>query len=372
MKKLFTAMIAAMLMAGCAQQKPAEPAETAVPEETPTAVPEETAQPQETALSEIPGGWTVNTDFNTQMADYDMIRMGTALEEFVGAGYTPVQVIATQVVNGTNYAYLAMGQTVTADPISNYYVLTINETPSGEVSLLNIKKIDITDIKTKDSNETLLGGWQATGTGKPGMLPGEEAQASFDKACESLEEGLMLNPVVLFGTQIAAGTNYAALCRGRHDGEDEYTLYVTKWFSSVDGSSEITSNELFDIGYYTTPSIEGEPIVGEWELTKVEAAAPGEEAKFMEPESNASLYGDPAYYVFNEDGTGTLNVIEGNNTESIEGTWTVDAGVYTFTRDGDEELSVVYDAESDRLIRVFKDDSAGAPYSEIKFFYTRR
>ena len=99
---------------------------------------------------------------------------------------------------------------------------------------------------------------------------------------------------------------------------------------------------------------------------------PGEEAKFMEPESNASLYGDPAYYVFNEDGTGTLNVIEGNNTEGLEGTLTVDAGVYTFTRDGDEELSVVYDVESDSLIRVYKDDSAGAPYSEIKFFYTRR
>ncbi len=372
MKKLFTAMIAAMLMAGCAQQKPAEPAETAVPEPTETTVPEETAQPQETALAEIPGGWTVNTDFNTQMGDYDLVRMETALEEFVGAGYTPVQVIATQVVNGTNYAYLAMGQTVTVDPISNYYVIVINETPNNEISLLNIKKIDITDIKTKDSNPVLLGGWQATGTGKPGMLPGQDAQESFDKACESLEEGLMLNPVVLLGTQIAAGTNYAALCRGRRDGEDDYTLYVTKWFSSVDGTSEITSNELFDIEYYTTPSIEGEPVVGEWELTKVTAAAPGGEAEFMDPESNASMYGDPSYYVFNEDGTGSLNVIEGSETATIEGTWTVDAGVYTFTRDGDEDLSVVYDAETDTLVRVLKDDSADAQYSEIRFVYTRR
>ncbi len=367
-------MIAAMLMAGCAQQKPAETAETAVPEPTATAeaVPEETAQPQETALAEIPGGWTVNTDFNTLMADYDLVRMGTALEGFVGAGYTPVQVIATQVVNGTNYAYLAMGQTITGDPISNYYVLTINESSSNEVSLLNIKKIDLADIKTKDSNEALLGSWQATGTGKPGMLPGMEAQESFDKACESLEEGLMLNPVVLLGTQVAAGTNYAALCRARRDGEDEYTLYVTKWFNSVDGTSEITSNELFDIEYYTTPSIEGEPVVGEWELTKVTAAAPGGDLEFMDPESNASLYGDRAFYVFNEDGTGSLNVIEGSDTAGIEGTWTVDAGEYTFTRDGVEDLSVVYDAETDTLVRVLKDDSADAQYAEIRFIYTRR
>ncbi|MCR5450901.1 MAG: lipocalin family protein [Solobacterium sp.] len=372
MKKLFTAMIAAMLMAGCAQQKPAEPAETAVPEATATAVPEETAKTEETALAEIPGGWTVNTDFNTLMTDDDLTRIETVLAEFVGTGFTPAQVIATQVVNGTNYAYLALGETVTADPVSSYYVLVVNETPSKEVSLINIKKIDLADIRTKDSNETLLGGWQATGTGKPGMLPGQEAQESFDKACESLEDGLMLNPVVLLGTQVAAGTNYAALCRGRRDGEDDYTLYVTKWFSSVDGTSEITSNELFDLEYYTTPGIEGEPIVGEWELTRVEAAVPGKEAEFMKPEENASLYGDPAYYVFNEDGTGTLNVIEGSSTEELKGTWTVDAGVYTFTRDGDADLSVVYDAATDRLVRVYKDESANAPYSEIKFFYTRR
>ena len=374
MKKYYAALLAAIMAAGCAQTSPAAPAETASPEATAeaAAAPEETAQPAETALTEMTGAWTVNTDFNAQLADNDKTRFETALEGFVGVGYTPIQVIAEQVVNGTNYAYLVMGQAVTANALSNYHIMVINETPANEVSLVNIKKIEVSDIKTKAAAETLLGGWQATGTGKAGMLPGEAAQASFDEACKSLEEGLILNPIALLGTQVAAGTNYAALCRGRFDGKDEYTLYITKWFNGIDGKTQMLSNELFDLEYYTTPSIEGEPIVGEWELTRVEAAAPGEEAKFMEPESNASLYGDPAYYVLNEDGTGSLNVIEGGDTSTIEGTWTVDAGVYTFTRDGAEELSVVYDPETDSLVRVLKDDSADAKYSEIKFFYTRR
>jgi len=90
------------------------------------------------------------------------------------------------------------------------------------------------------------------------MLPGQDTQASFDEACKTLEEGFMLNPVVLLGTQVAAGTNYAALCRGRHDGEDEYALYVTKWFSSAEGTSEMTSNELFDLEYYTSGGADAE------------------------------------------------------------------------------------------------------------------
>lgn len=374
MKKYYAALIAALMVAGCAQTSPAAPAETAKPEATAeaTAAPEETAQPAETALTEMTGAWTVNTDFNAQLADNDKTRFETALEGFVGVGYTPIQVIAEQVVNGTNYAYLVMSQAVTANALSNYHIMVINETPANEVSLVNIKKIEVSDIKTKAAAETLLGGWQATGTGKAGMLPGEAAQASFDEACKSLEEGLILNPIALLGTQVAAGTNYAALCRGRFDGEDEYTLYITKWFNGIDGKTQMLSNELFDLEYYTTPSIEGEPIVGEWELTKVDAAKPGETPQFMEPETNASLYGDPAYYVFNEDGTASLNIIEGDHTEEIKGNWKVDAGVYTFTVFESEELSVVYDPLTDTLVRVIQDNAPDAQYSMVQFTYTRR
>jgi hypothetical protein len=92
----------------------------------------------------------------------------------------------------------------------------------------------------------------------------------------------------------------------------------------------------------------------------------------MEPETNASLYGDPAYYVFNEDGTASLNIIEGDHTEEIKGNWKVDAGVYTFTVFESEELSVVYDPLTDTLVRVIQDNAADAQYSMVQFTYTRR
>ena len=76
--------------------------------------------------------------------------------------------------------------------------------------------------------------------------------------------------------------------------------------------------------------------------------------------------------VFNEDGTASLNIIEGDHTEEIKGNWKVDAGVYTFTVFESEELSVVYDPLTDTLVRVIQDNAPDAQYSMVQFTYTRR
>ena len=121
-------MLAGMMLVGCGQNKTEEPAET--PAEEPAATQE--AAPAETT-AEAPaenggallGGWTACADYNHMMADDDTARFETALEGLLGVNYTPVTVLATQVVNGTNYAYLAAGQTVTAEPVNGWYVVVV-------------------------------------------------------------------------------------------------------------------------------------------------------------------------------------------------------------------------------------------------------
>ena len=257
MKKFLMAMLAGMMLVGCGQNKTEEPAET--PAEEPAATQE--AAPAETT-AEAPaenggallGGWTACADYNHMMADDDTARFETALEGLLGVNYTPVTVLATQVVNGTNYAYLAAGQTVTAEPVNGWYVVVVNQNSAGEISLVNIKEIDVADIHTQDNaDEKLLGGYTPTDTGKPGMLAGEDAMAAFDEATKSLM-GVTLNPITVLGTQVVNGTNYAVISRGKASTENpEVNLYVTKYHAGTDGTVDGVENALFDLVYYVTP-----------------------------------------------------------------------------------------------------------------------
>ena len=121
-----------------------------------------------------------------------------------------------------------------------------------------------------------------------------------------------------------------------------------------------------------TDTTAADPVVGDWELTKVVATVPGGEPTEMNPEENASLFGDKGYYTFNADGTGSLNIYEGDTVASVGGKWTKDGDTYTFAGEAGDELVVVYDKGSDTLTCEYKDDKADAAYSVIEFTYTRK
>lgn len=256
MKKFMMAMLAGLMLVGCGQNKPEEPAETPAeePAATQEAAPAETAEATAENNGPMLGGWTANADYNHMMADDDTARFETALEGLLGVNYTPVTVLATQVVNGTNYAYLAAGQTVTAEPVNGWYVVVVNQNSAGEISLVNIKEIDVADVHTQENaDEKLLGGYTPTDTGKPGMLAGEDAMAAFDEATKSLM-GVTLNPITVLGTQVVNGLNYVVLSRGKASTENpEVNLYVTKYHAGTDGTVDGVENALFDLVYYVTP-----------------------------------------------------------------------------------------------------------------------
>ncbi len=251
MKKVFIAMLTGLMLVGCAQttNQPAAEATAEATAET-TAAPAETA---ETAANqgELLGGWTVNEEFNAVLTDDETARFEKALEGLTGVGYEPIQVLATQVVNGLNYAYLAKGTTVTKDPQSGYYIVVVNEDGTGKtISLVNIAEIDIADVKTTTANDAQMSGaWEITDTGKAGMLPGEDAQTSFDAATANSD--ILYNPVVLLGSQVVAGVKYGALCRGK-TADDKLNLYYVTWVAGADGTNELVESNVFDLLSYVT------------------------------------------------------------------------------------------------------------------------
>lgn len=199
----------------------------------------------------IVGGWETPEVAREDLAEDEKEIFDKAFEGFTGVGYEPVCVLATQVVSGTNYAYLARATTVTAEPVSFFSIVKIYKDLNGNVELTSIADINLLDIATKEnSDENLLGGWTITDTGKPGTLGSAEAQSSFEKAVEELI-GQGYNPVQLLGRQVVAGTNYIALARGKVVGsEGAPELYIISWYEDLEGNSTITDVRKFDLGYY--------------------------------------------------------------------------------------------------------------------------
>ncbi|MBR2825076.1 MAG: hypothetical protein IKE51_02255 [Solobacterium sp.] len=253
MKKYINSLFALLLFAGCTQQA-TQPAPTPTPTPLPT-TPEASAEAEKPGT--MLGGWTVFADNNVSLMPEDQTRFEKALEGWTGVGYEPLTVLATQVVSGTNYAYLAKGTTITANPGIGYYVVTIYENLSGETEILCIKDLDfVNPIVTEDAPEQLAGGWTVTNYAKPGMLPGEDIESSFVKAQET-HVGVALNPIALLGTQVVSGTNYCALCRGATVTPDAITnLYLVTWNQDLQGNSKILEVKRLDINYYVDPSVQ--------------------------------------------------------------------------------------------------------------------
>ncbi len=161
-------------------------------------------------------GWRVSKASYSFLTSGEKKIFDKAVNGMTGVSYRPVALLATQVVAGTNYVFLCQGTTVTIKPVNRWYVLTVYENLAKKVSLLSIKEIRLTDIKTEKEPKTgpLAGGLQITAVkNKPAALA-ETVRKVFQTAVKTYT-GYKLKPVALLGKQAAAGTNYRILCFGK-------------------------------------------------------------------------------------------------------------------------------------------------------------
>ena len=119
------------------------------------------------------------------------------LNELVGAEYTPIAYLGSQVVNGTNYAVLAEQLLMDGKDTKNVVLVIFNQKPGqiGDASLVSIERVveqgvgvggTVVDVKTE--------------------IPAD-AKAAFDAAFEGYV-GVKVEPFALLGTQVVKGTDY--------------------------------------------------------------------------------------------------------------------------------------------------------------------
>ena len=80
------------------------------------------------------GGWTApaSPEITKEVAD----TLAKATEKTVGAAYSPVVLLGTQVVAGTNYSILCEVTPVTENPEAHYAVVTVYQGADGTASVL--------------------------------------------------------------------------------------------------------------------------------------------------------------------------------------------------------------------------------------------
>ncbi len=65
------------------------------------------------------------------------------MAEVLGVGYNPIQLLATQVVNGTNYIALVRGKALSVDDTPELYVISWYADLEGNSKVTEIKKFDL-------------------------------------------------------------------------------------------------------------------------------------------------------------------------------------------------------------------------------------
>jgi len=139
------------------------------------------------------GSWTINIS-TTGMPQKLATALGELGEKLLGAEYTPIAYLGSQLVNGTNHAVLAEQTVLSGRDVKNIVILIFNE-KGMECNLVNIERV----IEGGEA----LGGIQLNPTTD---IP-EEAQQAFDAVLSGFV-GSSVKPFALLGTQITKGTDF--------------------------------------------------------------------------------------------------------------------------------------------------------------------
>ena len=188
---------------------------------------------------EVVGGYIIDT-VKGEIPETAMKAFDAAVS--ADQGITPVALLGSQVVAGTNYAFLV-------ECAGKYSTMVIYKPISGETpSVLKTKEFNFEEYLTKEINvipegEMLEGGYNVEMEGGLTSMPERLATATCG-AFINFDE-CILEAICQLGTQVVAGTNYALLCRGFNEGSEIANLYFVELYAGVDGTySLLTVNPI--------------------------------------------------------------------------------------------------------------------------------
>ena len=128
-----------------------------------------------------------------------------------------------------------------------------------------------------------------------------------------------------------------------------------------------TSAVQTDQAAQTEQAESGEPVLGSWVLNEVYDVS-GDEPVLLGKEDHQSFYGSGiGIYTFFEDGLANYNAIDAGDNVDTSASWeSAEPGVYSFTEEGSDAVTLKYAEGEDALHRTYEDAE-----QKLDFVYAR-
>lgn len=91
----------------------------------------------------ITGGWKIIPHGAAELPEDAQTAFNKAVEQLDGADYTPVALLGTQIVAGTNYCILCAIAPVVPNPETHYALVYIYADLEGGAAITNVADLDI-------------------------------------------------------------------------------------------------------------------------------------------------------------------------------------------------------------------------------------
>ena len=148
--------------------------------------------------------------------------------------------------------YLCKSTTTTEKPVVSFKVVIVYENLEGEAEITAVEDFDIeryANVDIDNGSEALSGGWTASSEGGENALT-EEEREMFNSATEELL-GVYYKPIVVLGTQVVSGKNYAVLSVAETVTETPvYKMSVVTIYKDTAGNSSVLTVANIDLAEF--------------------------------------------------------------------------------------------------------------------------
>ena len=89
----------------------------------------------------IVGGWDISGLKGASLPQKAASAFTAFTNGMTGAEYEPLLYVGSQIVNGTNYCYIALQTIICAEPMKRLVKLILNESSDGKVKAVSVTRI---------------------------------------------------------------------------------------------------------------------------------------------------------------------------------------------------------------------------------------